>query len=50
MSQMTPLGETCCKEAEQNMQKAEKKLLSGLTETERSVFKSLLQKVRDTLQ
>lgn len=48
--QMTLLGETCCKEAEQNMQEAEKKLLSGLTETERSVFKILLQKVRDTLQ
>lgn len=48
--QMTPRGETCCKEAEQNMQEAEKKLLSGLTETERSIFKSLLQKVRDTLQ
>lgn len=48
--QMTPRGETCCKEAEQNMQEAEERLLSGLTETERSIFKSLLQKVRDTLQ
>lgn len=48
--QMTPLGETYCQEAEQNMKKAEERLLSGLTETERSIFKSLLQKVRDTLQ
>ena len=48
--QMTPLGEIYCQEAEQNMEKAEEGLLSGLTETERSIFKSLLQKVRDTLQ
>lgn len=48
--QMTPLGETYCREAEQNMKKAEERLLSGLTDTERSIFKSLLQKVRDTLQ
>lgn len=48
--QMTPLGETYCREAEQNMKEAEEKLLSGLTETERSIFKSLLQKVRDTLR
>lgn len=48
--QMTPLGETYCKEAEQNMKEAEERLLSGLTETERGIFKSLLQKVRDTLQ
>lgn len=48
--QMTPLGERYCQEAEHNMKKAEERLLSGLTETERSIFKSLLQKVRDTLQ
>ncbi|HBI60173.1 MAG TPA: MarR family transcriptional regulator [Lachnospiraceae bacterium] len=48
--QMTSLGETYCQEAEQNMKRAEERLLSGLTETERSIFKTLLQKVRDTLQ
>lgn len=48
--QMTLLGETYCQEAEQNMKRAEERLLSGLTETERSIFKTLLQKVRDTLQ
>lgn len=48
--QMTPLGEKYCREAEQNMKEAEESLLSGLTETERIVFNSLLQKVRDTLQ
>lgn len=47
--QMTPLGETYCREAEQNKKKAEEWLLSGLTETERSIFYSLLKKVRDTL-
>lgn len=48
--QMTPLGEKYCQEAEQNMKQAEEFLLSGLTETERSIFNSLLQKVSDTLQ
>lgn len=48
--QMTTLGEAYCREAEQNMKEAEESLLSGLTETERSIFNSLLQKVRDTLQ
>lgn len=48
--QMTSLGEAYCREAEQNMKEAEENLLSGLTETERSIFNSLLKKVRDTLQ
>lgn len=48
--QITPTGEKYCREAEQNMKEAEENLLSGLTETEKSIFNSLLQKVRDTLQ
>jgi len=48
--QITPMGEKYCREAEQNMKEAEESLLSGLTETEKSIFNSLLQKVRDTLQ
>lgn len=48
--QITPMGEKYCREAEQNMKEAEENLLSGLTETEKSIFNSLLQKVRDTLQ
>lgn len=48
--QITPLGEKYCRDAEQNMKEAEENLLSGLTETEKSIFNSLLQKVRDTLQ
>lgn len=47
--QITPMGEKYCREAEQNMKEAEENLLSGLTETEKSIFNSLLQKVRDTL-
>lgn len=47
--QITPLGEQYCKSAEQNMREAEENLLSGLTETEKSIFRSLLQKVQETL-
>ena len=49
MVRITPLGEQCCQRAEQNMQQAEKALLSGLTQTEQDIFLSLLKKVRDTL-
>ena len=48
--QITPLGEEYCLNAEQNMKEAEENLLSGLTETERSIFNSLLQKVSATLK
>lgn len=48
--QITPLGQECCRNAEQNMNEAEENLLSGLTETERSIFNSLLQKVSATLK
>lgn len=49
MIKITPSGIECCKRAEQQMQKAEEALLSGLTETERGIFLTLLKKVRDTL-
>lgn len=48
--QITPSGEECCRAAERNMKEAEESLLSGLTETERSIFNSLLQKVSATLK
>ena len=48
--QITPSGEECCRNAEQNMKETEENLLSGLTETERSIFNSLLKKVSDTLK
>lgn len=47
---ITSLGEKYCQRAEQNMKEAEENLLSGLTETEKSIFNSLLQKVKDTLK
>ena len=47
---ITPLGEQYCKSAEQNMKEAEENLLSGLTETEKSTFNSLLKKVQETLK
>lgn len=47
---ITQLGEECCQRAEQNMKEAEENLLSGLTETEKSIFNTLLQKVKDTLK
>lgn len=47
---ITPLGEKFCQDAEQNMEEAEEGLLSGLTETEQSIFNSLLQKVCATLK
>ena len=47
---ITAAGEACCRQAERNMGQTEANLLSGLTETERSIFLTLLKKVRDTLQ
>lgn len=47
---ITPAGMECCRNAEESMEQTEEALLSGLTETERSIFNSLLIKVRDTLK
>lgn len=50
MVRITPTGEDCCFQAEKSMEETERKLLSGLTETEQSIFYSLLQKVSATLK
>lgn len=50
MLQITEKGRACCRAAEQEMEHTEKQLLSGLTETERAIFQSLLQKVCDTMK
>lgn len=47
---MAEVGIACCEEADQNMKLTEEKLLSGLTETERLIFHSLLQKVQKTMK
>ena len=47
---MTPSGEQFCQAGEQQMADIESRLLSGLTETEQSIFFSLLQKVNDTIK
>lgn len=49
MVRLTPKGIEKCHTAEQDMQRTEQQLLSGLTETEREIFLSLLRKVRNTL-
>lgn len=46
---ITEKGESCCCSAGKNVAKAEERLLEKLTETEREIFHSLLQKVWDTL-
>lgn len=46
---ITEQGIQCCLSADQNMAKEEELLLSGLTDTEKLVFISLLQKVRNSL-
>lgn len=46
---LTETGAQCCGAADRSMAEAEQALLSGLTETEQSIFISLLKKVRDSL-
>lgn len=48
--QLTPKGMEQIQEADQHRMQAEERLLSGLTETERGIFYSLLKKVCDSLQ
>lgn len=50
MVRMTPAGLACCREADVNMLNAETMILSGLTDTEREIFTSLLTKVRDSIR
>lgn len=49
MVRITQQGVQCCLSAEQNMDQEETLLLSGLTDTEKLIFISLLQKVRNML-
>lgn len=49
MVRITEAGMECSRKGEQDRERAEEKLLSGLTETEREIFLTLLKKVRDTL-
>lgn len=48
MLRLTEAGLDCCADTQSNMQQAEQRLLSGLTETECVLFRSLLKKVSDT--
>lgn len=47
--QLTERGVEYCRMAEKDMEQAEYKLLSGLTDTERSIFLTLLDKVGNYL-
>lgn len=47
---LTAAGADCCRLAEREMDATEAELLSGLTETERTIFLTLLEKVCRTLQ
>jgi len=48
-ARITAEGMQRCREAEQNMEETEAHILSRLTETERDILLTLLQKVRDSL-
>ena len=47
---ITPAGTDCANSAKEGMLEAEARLLSGLTETERDIFYTLLKKVRSSLR
>ena len=47
--QLTERGVEYCRMAEKDMEQAEYKLLSGLTDTERGIFLTLLEKVGNSL-
>lgn len=49
MVRITSSGEECCRNADEDIIKTEKNLLSGLTTEEQKVFVELLSKVRSTL-
>lgn len=49
LARITPEGAECAQGARREMAAAEERLLSGLTETEREIFYTLLRKVRDSL-
>ena len=45
---ITPKGKACCERAKVNMARSEDELTAALTDTEREILMSLLQKVRDS--
>lgn len=47
---LTGAGAECCRRATQHMEETEEKLLSGLTDTEREIFMSLLKKVNEAIK
>ena len=47
---MTESGKSCCQAADRGMVETELSLLSGLTETEKTILLSLLEKVCDTIR
>lgn len=47
--EITDLGESYCDDAKIEMEQMERKLLSALTESEREIFYSLLEKVNEAL-
>lgn len=49
MVRLTEAGLACCADSQLHMKQTEQRLLSGLTEEERILFGSLLQKVSETL-
>lgn len=47
---LTGAGTECCRRATERMEETEEKLLSGLTDTEREIFMSLLKKVNEAIK
>lgn len=47
---LTEAGAECCRRATERMEETEEKLLSGLTDTEREIFMSLLKKVNEAIK
>ena len=50
MVRMTPKGESCCRNADKNMEQTEEKLLHTLTSDEKRLLLELLEKVCDGMQ
>ncbi len=50
MIRITPLGGQCCRDADRGMEETEAQLLAGLTETEKGILLSLLEKVHRSLK
>lgn len=47
---ITPAGEECCQRADRSMEEAEGRLVSGMTQTERMILVSLLERVVDNMK